>query len=151
MVGSATAWFGLAAPITICVFSIFNRPPCHSIPFIVAFGFQLGTAIILLHLNSSDYDYITLFIISIIWGAGSGLWPYCLAALSATVLHQHLETAFSNYYLFHTLGAALNILGHRLCTEMKIYILIAILSVGFIGYALVDILYYLRHKRNANP
>jgi hypothetical protein len=63
-----------------------------------------------------------------------------------TLFRRNKEAAFSNYRLWESAGFVIAYAySTHLCARMKLYVMLAVLLVGFAGYVVVEIL----HKRKA--
>ncbi|GAB6021071.1 Protein unc-93 A [Chamberlinius hualienensis] len=151
-VGFTAAWYGITSPLIVLICSGLVKPSLRPIPFFIALGCHLGCGIAMLYLGS--FTLTTSFILSATWGIASGLWPYTLSAFYGIVFESTPEAAYSNYWLFNSFGATLNYSwSYYLCTSTKIYILLTLLSVSFIGYIIVEFRYrrQLREAATDNP
>ncbi len=72
------------------------------------------------------------------------------AALYGCLFTQESEAAFSNYRMWESLGFIIAFAySNYICTSVKLYILISVLSIGMIGYFIVEWLHRKEHKPTA--
>ncbi|GAB6021070.1 Protein unc-93 A [Chamberlinius hualienensis] len=139
-IGFTAAWYGITSPLIVLLCTALVKPSLRPIPFFIALGCHLGCGITMLNINSLTLT--TSFTLSATWGIASGLWPYALNAFYGIVFESTPEAAFSNYWLCNSIGATIIYSwSYYLCTSTKIYILMSLLSISFIGYIIVEIRY----------
>ena len=69
-----------------------------------------------------------------------------VSGIYGTLFRRNKEAAFSNYRLWESAGFVVAYAySTHLCARMKLYVMLAVLIVGVIGYVIVEIL----HKRKA--
>lgn len=70
-----------------------------------------------------------------------------ILGLYGTLFRRNKEAAFSNYRLWESAGFVVAYAySTKLCAQMKLYVMFIVLTVGFIGYIIVEIL----HKRKVS-
>lgn len=81
-----------------------------------------------------------LYIFAALWGMADAIWQTQINAFYAVIFQHQPEAAFSNYRLWESLGFAVQFAysGH-LCTNVKIYLMMAILFVGIVGYVIIEL------------
>lgn len=89
---------------------------------------------------------LIFFTISGLWGVGDAVWQTQVNGIYGTLFRRNKEAAFSNYRLWESAGFVIAYAySTHLCARMKLYVMLAVLVVGFAGYVIVEIL----HKRKA--
>lgn len=85
---------------------------------------------------------LIFFAMSGLWGVGDAVWQTQINGLYGLLFRRNKEAAFSNYRLWESAGFVIAYAyATTLCTKMKLYILLAVLTLGCIGYVIVEILY----------
>lgn len=85
---------------------------------------------------------IIFYAMSGLWGVGDAVWQTQINGLYGLLFRRNKEAAFSNYRLWESAGFVIAYAyATTLCTQMKLYILLAVLTLGCIGYVIVEILY----------
>ncbi|XP_028401831.1 protein unc-93 homolog A-like [Dendronephthya gigantea] len=99
-----------------------------------------------------DQDMISVvFLMAALWGYTDAVWQTQINALYGVLFHDNQEAAFSNYRLWESLGFVISFaLSSFICVRVKIYILIAVLVIGMILYAAVEVMYR-QSSKNFNP
>ena len=87
-----------------------------------------------------DPDYpIPFFVISGFGGIADGIWQAQINALYGFIFMSNSEAAFSNYRLWESLGFVMAFAySSRLCTRMKIFMLMTFLFLGMTLYGIVE-------------
>ncbi|XP_019639319.1 PREDICTED: uncharacterized protein LOC109481218 [Branchiostoma belcheri] len=79
------------------------------------------------------------FVLAAFWGLGDAVWQLEINALYGYLFRKNQEAGFSNYRLWESLGFVVAFAySNFLCTDVKLYILLAVLVLGMMGYALVE-------------
>jgi len=72
-----------------------------------------------------------------------------LSALYGCYFPDNQEAAFSNYRLWESLGFVVAFAyGNFICINVKLYILLAVLALGMLGYFMAEISHY-RSEKNS--
>lgn len=70
-----------------------------------------------------------------------GITNFFFAGLYGTLFRRNKEAAFSNYRLWESAGFVIAYAySTHLCARMKLYVQLAVLCMGFVGYIIVEIL-----------
>lgn len=81
------------------------------------------------------------FILAGMWGIADAIWQTQINALYGVLFANDEEAAFSNYRLWESVGFIIAYtLQNTICIEVKLYILLAIIITGMIGYFLIEIM-----------
>lgn len=128
---------------------------------IMVLGFltHASLQIALLFWRPNPSSPLLFFIISGLWGVGDAVWqtqvngksykssPHRLiliifgSGLYGTLFRRNKEAAFSNYRLWESAGFVIAYAySTHLCARMKLYVQLAVLCLGFVGYIIVEIL-----------
>ncbi|XP_075533535.1 protein unc-93 homolog A-like [Dermacentor variabilis] len=109
-------------------------------PQMVLLGAVVNVAMIILMLSyETGYLLLVLLVASGVWGIADAAWTTHLISFYAVAFWQNPEAAFASCYLWRSVGtiAALSY-SNLVCTDMKLYILLCVLTVGVAGYFAVD-------------
>ena len=127
---------------------------------------------------SPDMSYL-FFIIAGLWGAADAVWQtqingkigvyfrwllkrepkkafqifnsFDFAALYGVLFESDEEAAFSNYRLWESLGFIFAyILQTQVCIYSKLWVIIAVLGVGILGYLAIELAEFNRKKSSSN-
>lgn len=80
------------------------------------------------------------FVIAALWGAGDAVWQTQINSLYGVLFPDDREAAFANYRLWESLGFIIAFAySSHLCINVKLYILIGCLAVGFLGYLCIEL------------
>lgn len=110
--------------------------------FVLAFLVHLSCQItFLVWIPDPDKVYI-LYILAALWGIGDAVIQTQINALYGWLFADNPESAFANYRLWESVGFifAFGYSGF-ICTNIKLYICIAVLTIGMALYGVVEILY----------
>uniref|UniRef100_A0A8C9KA71 Protein unc-93 homolog A n=1 Tax=Panthera tigris altaica TaxID=74533 RepID=A0A8C9KA71_PANTA len=89
------------------------------------------------------------FVFSGLWGVSDAVWQTQNNALYGVLFEKNKEAAFANYRLWESLGFVIAF-GYStfLCVNVKLYILLGVLSLAMLAYGTVE---YLEAKKVARP
>lgn len=147
-VGYAVMCYGFTVPVFIFLFSLFNKNRTRVIPYFIALAAHLGVLITLLKWKPTPDDLGTIFGLSVVWGVGSGCWYPMMYAFYSIVFRENMEAAFSNFHLWSTLGSTLTYAwSHSFCVDVKIYIMMGIVSVGVVCYLITELHMFFTQKK----
>ncbi|CAH1781373.1 unnamed protein product [Owenia fusiformis] len=97
-----------------------------------------------------DQAYL-FFIFPALWAFGDSIWQAQINALYGAIFAEDSDAAFSNYRMWESLGFIIAyIYSALLCVYVKIYIVMAVLVVGFVCYLIVEIGYRKEQKNLEN-
>nr|CAD7596668.1 unnamed protein product [Timema genevievae] len=108
---------------------------------IVTCAAVLHVAIIvtLLCWKPSFQDRVIFFLMSGLWGVADGVWLVQINAMCGFLFPGREEAAYSNFRLWESLGFIVAYAySSFLCTYVKLYILLALLVVGLVGYYYIE-------------
>lgn len=139
-VGYVISCHGIFSFASSFLFGWFSFRKARCIPFVVATFAHMIPIIVLLHWTPSDNDPMKQYILASSWGIGAGIWSSQISAYYGIVFANNLEPAIANLVLWNAFGQMLlYACSHLLCVTVKIYITIAFLTLGMLGFALVEI------------
>ena len=128
---------------SICSFSFgFIIKRVGRVPFFVAAAALNYAAIIAFYqwLPRPDEAY-GFFLVAAAWGAADAVWQTQINALYGVIFPDTAEAAFSNYRLWESLGYAIAfVTAELLCLSHKVDILIGVLTVGMVGYLIIELM-----------
>ena len=131
--------FGISDSIGSFVFGqlvkLVGRWPCFAIATLISYAMIITMFV----WRPSADRIVVLFIVAGLWGVADAVWQSQTSALYGVVFTDNAEAAFSNYRLWESVGFALfYVLIPRIRTRITLIILLVFLSVGILGYALVE-------------
>ncbi|XP_055524323.1 UNC93-like protein [Wyeomyia smithii] len=91
---------------------------------------------------------LVFFAISGLWGVGDAVWQTQINGIYGALFRRNKEAAFSNYRLWESAGFVIAYAySTQLCARMKLYVLFAVLALGMVGYAIVEIRQAAKERR----
>lgn len=91
---------------------------------------------------------LIFYAMSGLWGVGDAVWQTQINGLYGLLFRRNKEAAFSNYRLWESAGFVIAYAyATTLCAQMKLYILLGVLTAGCIGYVIVEILYRRKQRK----
>lgn len=168
-VGYVMICFGVINAICSVLFGTLmkytGRFPLMTLGFIVHFSLVMAK---LIWAPSPDHPFV-FFIVSSLWGVGDAVWQtqvngrlsksdseifttiksiktilwqrFSFSGIYGTLFRRKKEAAFSNYRLWESAGFVIAYsFSTSLCASSKLYVLMAVLCLGFVGYVAVEIL-----------
>lgn len=103
---------------------------------------------VLLVWRPSPTSPLVFFAISGLWGVGDAVWQTQVNGIYGTLFRRNKEAAFSNYRLWESAGFVVAYAySTHLCARMKLYVMLAVLIVGFLGYICVEVLHARKQRR----
>ncbi|ODN04684.1 UNC93-like protein [Orchesella cincta] len=119
---------------------------------IFVFGAIVNIAMIIVMLTwTPDPDNpIMFFVVAGCWGLGDAIWQTQINAFYGVLFPQDEEPSFSNYRLWESLGFIIAyVFSNILCVKIKLYILLAVIIVGMLGYFVIEILERKKSKKSS--
>ncbi|KAF8786180.1 protein unc-93 homolog A-like [Argiope bruennichi] len=114
--------------------------------FVTATVVHLGANVFLLSWSPSADEPHMFFIAAGLWGMFVGVIWSQLRAFYGVLFKADEEAAFAAFHVWYSLGFSLSFAcSNYICTGVKIYILLAICILGFLGYLSVEML-HLKNK-----
>ncbi|KAK7500310.1 hypothetical protein BaRGS_00008533 [Batillaria attramentaria] len=112
------------------------------IPFFILATLVHGGLQIALLLWAPDQDQVVIFyVIAALWGMGDAVIQTQINALYGSLFTENTEAAFANYRLWESVGFVMTYAyNDQLCTHTKLYVCLAFLGTGMLGYAIVEIM-----------
>ncbi|XP_047502869.1 UNC93-like protein isoform X2 [Penaeus chinensis] len=84
-------------------------------------------------------DFLVFFAMAALWGVSDAVWQTQINALYGVIFPGESEAAFSNYRLWESLGFIIAYACSTLiCIEAKITILLVFISLGAVGYYIIE-------------
>nr|XP_035951586.1 protein unc-93 homolog A isoform X2 [Halichoerus grypus] len=110
---------------------------------------HLSCIIALLLWRPHPHQLAVFFVFSGLWGVADAVWQTQNNALYGVLFEKNKEAAFANYRLWEALGFVIAF-GYStfLCVNIKLYILLGVLSLTMLAYGTVE---YLEAKSLARP
>ncbi|XP_037025609.1 UNC93-like protein [Bradysia coprophila] len=117
---------------------------------IIALGAIVHGAIVIVMLfwRPHPENPLIFFAIAGLWGVGDAVWQTQINGLYGLLFRRNKEAAFSNYRLWESAGFVIAYAySTTLCARMKLYILFGNLTLGVLGYIIVEIRYRRKQRR----
>ncbi|XP_054727296.1 UNC93-like protein isoform X1 [Anastrepha obliqua] len=96
----------------------------------------------------SPENPLIFYAMSGLWGVGDAVWQTQINGLYGLLFRRNKEAAFSNYRLWESAGFVIAYAyATTLCARMKLYVLLAVLALGCVGYTVVEILYRRKQRK----
>ncbi|ESO90995.1 hypothetical protein LOTGIDRAFT_178791 [Lottia gigantea] len=109
--------------------------------FILAFLVHGGVQITLLFWIPDPDRLIIFYVLAALWGMGDAVIQTQINAFYGNLFKGHAEAAFANYRLWESAGFIFAFAyNNYLRTDIKIYVCMAFLIVGMVGYGTVEIM-----------
>ncbi|CAH1778622.1 unnamed protein product [Owenia fusiformis] len=85
-------------------------------------------------------DYLPVFfVLAALWGMSDAVWQAQINALYGFLFTDQSEAAFANYRMWESIGFIMAFAySNWICITVKIYILMGFLTVGMLGYFIVE-------------
>lgn len=116
--------------------------------FILATVVHGGLQIVLLLWEPTQDKVVIFYVIAAFWGMGDAVIQTQINALYGALFTENTEAAFANYRLWESVGFVMTYgYNDSLCTNSKLYICLAFLGSGMLGYTVVEIME--RRKKSA--
>lgn len=97
------------------------------------------TMIIVMLSYEAGYLLLVLLVASGVWGIADAAWTTHIISFYAVAFLQNPEAAFASYHLWRAVGNIASLsYSNLVCTDMKLYVLLCLLTVGVAGYFAVD-------------
>ncbi|KAK3737479.1 hypothetical protein QZH41_008361 [Actinostola sp. cb2023] len=108
------------------------------------------TAIITMLIWKPDPSLVWVFyVLAALQGFCDAIWQTQINALYGCYFPDNQEAAFSNYRLWESLGFVVAFAyGNYLCINVKLYILLAVLVLGMVGYFTAELVHYQTEKNS---
>ncbi|KAL5276959.1 unc-93 family protein [Megaselia abdita] len=104
--------------------------------------------VVLLFWKPNPDQPLIFYAMSGLWGVGDSVWQTQINGLYGLLFRRNKEAAFSNYRLWESAGFVIAYAyATTLCANVKLYVLLGVLAVGFIGYVIVEIRHNKKQKR----
>ncbi|CAL4147767.1 unnamed protein product, partial [Meganyctiphanes norvegica] len=141
MVGYVVVCFGVCDAFASALFSrlisIVGRVPI----FTLGGGINLAVVLYLQYLQPHPNEAYIFFIIAGLWGLCDAVWHAQVNTMYGNIFPKEAEAAFSNYRLWQALGYVTTyVCSGFLCINVKIYVIMAFLILGMIGYYIIEIM-----------
>lgn len=109
--------------------------------FVLATIVHGGLQIALLLWKPSQDQVVIFYVIAAFWGMGDAVIQTQINALYGALFTENTEAAFANYRLWESVGfVATYAYNDRLCTSKKLYVCLAFLGTGILGYGTVEVM-----------
>lgn len=154
-IGVVMVCYGVTAPIMSFIAGFAGKERFRTAPFFVAFTAHFCTAISLLFWKPSPDNIVEMFILTGVWGIGTGVWSGQVPAFYSIIFTDNLEAAFSNSRLWDAAGRTMSYgWSYPLCMKYKIYLVSTMVAVGICGLIGIEVRYWAmkrRRKGEDNP
>jgi predicted MFS family arabinose efflux permease len=108
--------------------------------FILGAVINLAVIITLFQWLPNSDEMWVLYVLAALWGIADGIWQCEINAFYGILFPNNEEAAFSNYRLWESLGFVIAYVNtNYLCIDAKLYLLLAILILGMLGYFVIEV------------
>lgn len=139
-VGYAMIFFGLLNVVGSYLFGLVvkyvGRMPC----FLTAAFLNYVLIFVMMRwkLNANENDYV-FYLIPALWGLADSAWQTQVNSIYGVLFKSNQEAAFSNFRLWESVGFAISYAySNYLCISTKLYLMLAYLTMGLIGYLAIE-------------
>ena len=117
--------------------------------FILGACLNFGVIITMLCWTPTTSSVGVVYVLAALWGVGDAIWQTQINALYGVLFASDEEAAFSNYRLWESMGFLLAFITQAsgVCVFSKIILTIIFLSIGMVGYFMVEFLEYNKARR----
>ncbi|XP_046556131.1 UNC93-like protein [Haliotis rubra] len=141
-VGYIMICYGVVDALCSFLFGQLVKNVGHIPFFVLAFVLHGSCQIVFLLWDPDGTSLYVYYVIAGIWGMGDAVVQTQINALYGLLFKDNVEAGFANYRLWESIGFIIQYAyNDYICTSTKLYISIAILLTGMIGYAIVEILH----------
>jgi len=114
--------------------------------FLLGAAINYGVLIALFNWAPHPDSIAVVFVLAALWGIGDAIWQTQINALYGNLFPSKEEAAFSNYRLWESLGFVIAFAAQTagVCMYSKLILVTVVLSVGMVGYLIVELL--VRHE-----
>lgn len=138
--GYAMIYFGAANAIGSFAFGQLVKYTGRIASLILAASINYLTIYVMLTWQVNANEFYVLNMIAMLWGISDSIWQTQVNSLYGVLFEQNQEAAFSNFRLWESLGFFVSYFySNRICVKTKLYLLLAYLSVGMLGYFLIEL------------
>ena len=103
--------------------------------------------VVLLYWAPDPSQAYVLYLCAALWGVADAIWQTQINAFYGIIFKNDVEAAFSNYKLWESLGFIFAyILQTQVCIHVKLWMLLAILLPGMIGYLAIELHIFRNNK-----
>ncbi|KFD71360.1 hypothetical protein M514_07155 [Trichuris suis] len=138
-IGSVLTCFGVCNAICSVLFGpliqLFGRMPLFTFGAVV----DMLMIFTLLIWPPNPEDTILFYVVAATWGMADGVWNTQIHSLWIVLFNQNLEVAAANFRLWDSVGFLIALIYHAIFPmTVKLYILLAFLLFGMLGYILLE-------------
>ena len=147
-VGYAMIFFGILNVVGSYFFGLLvkyvGRTPC----FLTAAFLNYFLIVVMMSWDLKKNDYF-FYLIPALWGLADSAWQTQVNSIYGVLFKSNQEAAFSNFRLWESVGFAISYAySNYLCISTKLYLMLAYLTIGLIGYLAIE--YYERKFSTIN-
>ncbi|TMW50290.1 hypothetical protein DOY81_004642 [Sarcophaga bullata] len=100
---------------------------------------NLTLLVYMLVYKAKQGDYINYCLIAALWGTCDGVWTVVINSFYGIIFPKNLVAGYSNFRLWKATGCVIGYaISSRLCTYLKLFILITVLLLGCTGYGICE-------------
>ncbi|ODM95223.1 UNC93-like protein [Orchesella cincta] len=140
-IGWVFIWYGIVDAIGSASFGPIIKYTGRVAIFSFGAIVNISMIIVMLIWKPNPENPVMFFVVAGFWGIGDAIWQTQINAFYGVLFPHDEEPSFSNYRLWESLGFIIAyVFSNVLCVQIKLYILLAVIFVGMIGYFIVEIL-----------
>ncbi|CAF0795983.1 unnamed protein product [Brachionus calyciflorus] len=148
-VGYVMIVYGVSSTIGSYGFGYMIKLVGRQISFSLAAILNYAAILLQIFWEPSFKGSYVLFIVAVMWGITDAAWNTQISAFYGVIFKSNEEAAFSNLKLWQSVGSAISFAySNFIGTNVKLYLLIAYLTLGMTGYAIVE--FRLKKKDNSS-
>ncbi|XP_067651790.1 protein unc-93 homolog A-like isoform X1 [Haliotis asinina] len=150
-VGYIMICYGVVDALCSFIFGRLVQYVGHIPFFILAFLVHGGCQIALLLWIPNPNTIAVYYIIAACWGMGDAVIQTQINAFYGYLFTDNTEAAFANYRLWESVGFIITYAyNDYLCTYIKLYVCLAVMCVGMVGYAITEMLVRRKQSKSAD-
>ncbi|KAK7500311.1 hypothetical protein BaRGS_00008534 [Batillaria attramentaria] len=152
-IGYVMICYGVVDAICSFVFGRLVQYVGHIPFFVLATVLHGGLQIFLLLWEPSQDHVIVFYCVAALWGMGDAVIQTQINALYGSLFTANTEAAFANYKLWESVGFVMPYAYNDykyMCTYKKLYVSLAFLGTGILGYTAVEVMEKRKRGRSAD-
>lgn len=139
-VGFAMVSFGLTDALGSYVFGEMHKHLGRKVCICIGAFLNYVTIFMMINWKVDSANNNMFFIIPALWGLADSAWQTQINSIYGVLFKENHNAAFSNFRLWESLGFALSYAyANYFCTSTKLNFLLVFLTIGMIGYLLIEL------------
>ena len=139
MVGWILLVFGAAGVIAAFFFGTIIKLTGRIPIYMLGASINYGVIVVLWLVDSYQDSKWLFYLLAALWGIADAHWRAQINTIYGLLFPSDPEAAFSNYWLWRSVGFVIAfVLQVQVCIEAKLYALVLCLSLGMLGYFIIE-------------